>query len=195
MSVASEITRIQNAKASIKSSIENKGVSVPSNALIDTYSTYIDAISGGGGGGLTYEEGTYTPTEDIARPTIKFSKTYSEPPVYVALYDSTGTYDGTTNTSVGFSYNDFWRWNGNNSMYSGTSTQRYVMIHYMYRGTNASSFSSGTQQIAYNSDYTSDASNSYPRYWVQLDGFKPYTMSSSRYWRAGRTYKWIAVWK
>ena len=49
MSVASEITRLQNAKASLKTAIENKGVSVSSSALIDTYSTYVDAIPTGGG--------------------------------------------------------------------------------------------------------------------------------------------------
>lgn len=63
MSVASEITRIQNAKDSIKTAIESKGVSVPSNALIDTYATYIGQISGGSSG-LTYETGTYEPTEN-----------------------------------------------------------------------------------------------------------------------------------
>lgn len=51
MSIASEITRLQTAKADIKSSIEAKGVTVPSNASIDTYDTYIDQIPTGGGAG------------------------------------------------------------------------------------------------------------------------------------------------
>jgi hypothetical protein len=42
MSIASEIERLQLSKSSIKTSIENKGVSVPSSALLDTYSTYVD---------------------------------------------------------------------------------------------------------------------------------------------------------
>ena len=42
--VASEIQRIQNAKAAIKTSIEWKWVAVPSSAKLDTYSTYIDQI-------------------------------------------------------------------------------------------------------------------------------------------------------
>ena len=50
MSIATELTRIQTAKADIKASIEAKGVTVPSNALIDTYADYVDEISGGGGG-------------------------------------------------------------------------------------------------------------------------------------------------
>lgn len=51
MSIATEISRIQQAKADIKSSIEAKGVTVPSSALIDDYSDYVDAIQTGGGGG------------------------------------------------------------------------------------------------------------------------------------------------
>ena len=47
MSIASEITRLQGAKADIKSAIEAKGVTVPSNAKLDTYDTYIDEISSG----------------------------------------------------------------------------------------------------------------------------------------------------
>ena len=47
MSIATEITRLQNAKASIKSSIENKGVTVPSATKLDGYSTLIDSIQTG----------------------------------------------------------------------------------------------------------------------------------------------------
>ena len=53
MSIATEITRIQQAKADIKTAIEAKGVTVPSSATIDTYDDYISQISGGGGGGDT----------------------------------------------------------------------------------------------------------------------------------------------
>lgn len=48
--IAQEITRINTAKANIKTSIESKGVQVPSDALISTYSGYIDQIQTGGGG-------------------------------------------------------------------------------------------------------------------------------------------------
>ena len=46
MSVASEITRLQNAKASIKTAIENKGVTV-GDIKLDAYSAKIDEISAG----------------------------------------------------------------------------------------------------------------------------------------------------
>lgn len=48
MSVATELTRLQTAKANIKTSIENKGVTVSSSALLDAYPALIDSISTGG---------------------------------------------------------------------------------------------------------------------------------------------------
>ena len=54
MSIASEISRIQQAKADIKTAIEAKGVTVPSSATIDTYDDYVSQISGGGGVEPTY---------------------------------------------------------------------------------------------------------------------------------------------
>ena len=51
--IAENLTRIQQAKADIKTAIEAKGVSVPSSATIDTYDDYVSQISGGGG--TTYE--------------------------------------------------------------------------------------------------------------------------------------------
>lgn len=47
MSIASEISRLQGAKADIKTAIEAKGVTVPSAALIDDYANYVDAIQQG----------------------------------------------------------------------------------------------------------------------------------------------------
>ena len=47
MSVASEITRLQGAKADLKTAIEAKGVTVPSAALLDDYADYVDAIQQG----------------------------------------------------------------------------------------------------------------------------------------------------
>ena len=48
MSIVTEITRIQGAKASLKTSIENKGVTIPSSAKIDDYHNYVDQIQQGG---------------------------------------------------------------------------------------------------------------------------------------------------
>lgn len=57
MTIADQINRLNNAKAAIKTSIENKGVSVSDSAKLDEYPALIDSIevgSGGGGGDSTY---------------------------------------------------------------------------------------------------------------------------------------------
>lgn len=47
MSISSEITRLQTAKADLKTAIEGKGVTVPSATKIDGYADLVDAISQG----------------------------------------------------------------------------------------------------------------------------------------------------
>lgn len=46
MSISSEISRIEIAKQNIKTAIMEKGVTVPEEATIDTYSTYVNQIDG-----------------------------------------------------------------------------------------------------------------------------------------------------
>lgn len=58
MSIADQITRLNNAKAAIKQSIENKGVTVGEDVKLDKYADYIDNIeigSGDSGGGSDSE--------------------------------------------------------------------------------------------------------------------------------------------
>lgn len=49
MSVTSEISRLQTAKADLKTAIEGKGVTVPSSATLDDYADLVDEIEQGGG--------------------------------------------------------------------------------------------------------------------------------------------------
>ena len=89
--IAQEITRIQGAKADLKTSIEAKGVTVPAAALIDDYSTYVDAIQTGGSPVLVSltanDNGTYYPGVGVDG--------YNEVIVQVGL-------SGTTNVTVQF---------------------------------------------------------------------------------------------
>jgi surface protein len=65
MTIASEIQRLQAAKADLKASIEDKGVTVPSVATLDAYSMYVDQISSGGDGS------TWTrPSDWLTLPTL-----------------------------------------------------------------------------------------------------------------------------
>lgn len=52
MGIASEITRLQTAKAGLKTAIEAKGVTVLSSTTIDGYPALVSAIPSGGGADL-----------------------------------------------------------------------------------------------------------------------------------------------
>lgn len=54
MAISDEITRLQQAKADLKTAIENKGVIVPSSTKLDGYADLVDSIEQGGGGEWTY---------------------------------------------------------------------------------------------------------------------------------------------
>ena len=71
MSIQTELTRITNAKAAIKTAIEGKGVTVPAGTLLDGMAALIESIEAGGGtisgkkfisGEITFSE---TPTSEI----------------------------------------------------------------------------------------------------------------------------------
>lgn len=56
MSIATEIQRLQTAKADLKTAIEGKGVTVSASATLDDYADLVDSIETGGGGGSEYED-------------------------------------------------------------------------------------------------------------------------------------------
>ena len=147
-----------------------------------------------GGGGLEYESGTWTPTSDIANYTVQFSKTHSSLPIFAAIYDETGDYSSTNNSMAGWFYFDFYQLFGE-AVYPSSSSHYYGYARRQYRTTNASSFTSSGSDITYPYTNTGTSSASYPRYWVSESGLEANSGSTTRYWEAGRTYKWIAVWK
>lgn len=53
MAISDEITRLQQAKAALKTSIEGKGVTVSSDATLDDYADLVDSIEAGGGVSLS----------------------------------------------------------------------------------------------------------------------------------------------
>lgn len=68
MAVADEITRIQGAKADLKTAIEAKGVTVPSAALIDEYPGYVDAIQQGSAPALQAKTATPSTSQQVISP-------------------------------------------------------------------------------------------------------------------------------
>ena len=140
--------------------------------------------------GPAYETGTYTPASNTSRPTISFANSHTHPPIFLMMVDTTS---GTpaSNSNVEFVFVDPYRAFGSGfpTINNGTF---YATVFYPYIASN--SLSTGQSQISHNSDDTTNTSNSYVYYWVSNTNFRPYSNSSSRYWRSGRTYKWIAVW-
>ena len=71
MSIQTELTRITNAKAAIKTAIEGKGVTVPDGTLLDGMAALIESIAAGGGGGVDISPWadmvtfSITPSEDL----------------------------------------------------------------------------------------------------------------------------------
>lgn len=99
MSVQIEITRLENAKASIKAAIEGKGVTVPDTTRLDGMAPLIDSIEAGGGGG-----GIKLASISITTPPAKTTYTAGE------TFDPAGmvveaTYsNGATLKCTGYSY-------------------------------------------------------------------------------------------
>ena len=60
MSIQTELTRITNAKAAIKTAIEGKGVTVPEATLLDGMASLIESIEAGGAPSLQSKSITYT---------------------------------------------------------------------------------------------------------------------------------------
>ena len=85
MSVQSEITRLENAKAAIKAAIEGKGVTVPEDTLLDGMASLIESIEAGGGEetlfGTYFETGSIIPASDITTDyTIQFQRNFANLP-------------------------------------------------------------------------------------------------------------------
>lgn len=155
------------------------------------------AIIGGGLSDYEVETGEYTPTSNIARPTISFANTHSTTPFFVGMWmHSQNTLTDNSRNYV-FVFFDFYRYSGGDYVPgspSSTTTLHYAKAYYSYTGSNGS-VSNSTANITHNSDDTGSSSSAYSRYWVTESDFKPSSASTSRYWGNGKTFKWIAIWK
>lgn len=80
MSIATNIQRLMTAKSDIKTAIEGKGVTVPSSATLDTYSTYISNIdtSSGGGDGQSSKYGKFYDNYSGATSGVKVAALIEE---------------------------------------------------------------------------------------------------------------------
>ena len=81
MSIQTELTRLTNAKAAIKTAIEGKGVTVPDATLLDGMASLNESIEAGGSDtlfGTYFETGSIIPASDITNNyTIQFQNSFS----------------------------------------------------------------------------------------------------------------------
>ena len=147
-------------------------------------------------GGLDFETGTWTPAEDVARGEIAFARSHDKAPMLILVMDKTGTADTSANSMRAMVYADLLQLGGCGIDYSPSAdTWRYALALAVFRSSSITQLSTATTQCAYSSEEEGDDTSASAKYWAESDRFYPYGGSSSRYWRTGRTYAWIAVWK
>lgn len=151
------------------------------------------ASAGGGGGGLVYETGTFTPTEDIARPTIYFSGTHSKNPFFVGMFDMVDELDlSYTNVINAFSFvypHILW----GKAIAGNIYANKWGFVCSNTRDNNTGNAVNMTMLLV-NSERTSTNSNADVGYYVSPEWFKPRALYDTYKWKAGKTYQWIAIW-
>ncbi len=106
MSIQTELTRITNAKAAIKTAIEDKGVTVPYATLLDGMAALIESIEAGGGAKIA--TGSFT---NISQENYSTEITHglgTIPKIVIILWDDITLHsvNGTNFYIGGFAYQD-----------------------------------------------------------------------------------------
>lgn len=131
MSIENELNRLQSAKESIRTAVASKGIEIPEDATLDTYSTYIDLIEGGSGNmdwqvaenGLS-DEALKTAKEVVIYFNYKTQKK-----------TTTG---GTTSTATANSYEQAYFIATNGTFNDQAKEILYTCYHYYYATTRIS---------------------------------------------------------
>lgn len=149
----------------------------------DGYSSVNVNVSGGGGG-LEYETGTWTPSEDVATGEILFTNTHAQPPFFFVITDVDG--DQHTNLLNTNAYAVFTNWNRilGTTIYPSSTSTRFGSLTGAYRRTQTSDLYVVTRNFS---------NDTYAANYATNTSIRPF-LNSSSYWRAGYNYKWIAVW-
>ena len=179
MSVQSEITRLENAKAAIKAAIEGKGVTVPDATLLDGMAQLIESIEVGGGEenlfGTYFETGSIIPASDITSDyTINFQINFTQIP-------------GNSNTP----YYNFFLWcsipPGDTSVEIPNGSLAWILFARRKRNTTIAygqylSSSGSLKNLTYLGEIGSDSNLNFTLY-----------CTTSKKLVAGYVYNWIAL--
>ena len=168
---------------------ENKTYTAPTGKAYSPVTVNVPT----GGGGLEYEEGTWTPSEDIDRYRIPLKNEHTTPPAIYVIVDSTGT-NAPANSCMHVCYTDDTFFGGPMlSALSGTA-KIYGYAYYVCMTSSNSSPNRKTLNAKATSGDPSGYSNTNARFWATESSIYAFCDSSSYLWRSGRTYKWFALW-
>lgn len=136
-----------------------------------------------------YEIGEFTLNSDSTAPTIAYHNFHSTRPVFIMVVD-TGDMDATSNGSfLIWAYCDSQKFGENLSAPYGFAIDSY----------RVDSATTATESIEFVNASTVPGvpGPTNPRHYTEdLAMFRPKAAgATARYWRAGRTYKWLAFWK
>lgn len=133
---------------------------------------------GGGSGGVEYEEGTWTPSADTAIATISFANSHTSPPMIAYMFDSApDTMGSASDTYFGCC-----------TAFIGGLIDNIQDASFPFYGVHRRRYAVGSESRASFNSLTT-VSN-----YITNTQFMPQGNNTGAYWRAGRTYKWIAVW-
>ena len=102
MSISTDLTRLQSAKAAMKTAMQNKGVTVPDGAKLDAFAALIDSIPAGGGG-YTAEAHVVTFAEDVTcakGDMVELCDTAIQTPLCLGMYTYADNAAGDVNVPV-----------------------------------------------------------------------------------------------
>lgn len=174
MSIASEISRIQTAKADIKSAIEGKGVTVSSSAKLGDYAALISAISTG-----TCKVSTGTVTLSSAISSTTNAQTVQHGlgvvPKIIIVYAENGYALDSSNESqlVAVAFN-----NNEGSWPDIFSNPSGVSVRYSSTGKKTNAAGNST-------NYAADS--------ITNTSFRIRTAAATQIWNAGATLRWVAL--
>ena len=176
MSIQTELTRITNAKAAIKTAIEGKGVTVPDRTLLDGMAALIESIEAGGGGGIRATYGTVVPTSLSSMDFVAIEHGLGVRPSFIISFVLP---DGNTETEA-----DFAQW--------AFSSYDYGAIKIYKNGSSAKSYTENeisVEATKKNWDATKDQWSTYA--FIQQVNDVSFT-SYSLFRSVGKKNVWIA---